>query len=434
MRIPNKISAVLLSFTVLLSGLDLSAQNTISSPYTKYGIGEMNLYTNAINASMGGVGYAMRRNNMVNFKNPASYSAVDTTSFVFDIGFYTDMLSLRSQTAKSTGNVGGMSHVLFAFPVHKTLKIAGGLVPVSTIDFSASETFKQDTINVGHYKTTYAGNGGVNKVFLGLAYSPSERMGFLHNWSVGMNISYMFGNYYRSSTTSFPDSAAFLSSRIEENYRISAFTADFGLQYFEQLSNGDLIGFGASYVLPCSMPTKNEYRHYTFASSSGTESLRDSVQYRDDDGTIRMPYSAGGGVSYERPNKFFVSADATFTKWSLFEVQGISYSPIMRDSWKVNAGLEYKPNAYGNYLEKISYRFGLNYSTGELYLREHQLACYGIAFGFGLPMKKIGTQININFEYGRQGTTEDNLIRKDYFRIGVSFSAKDIWFFKIKYQ
>ncbi len=86
MRIPNKISAVLLSFTVLLSGLDLSAQNTISSPYTKYGIGEMNLYTNAINASMGGVGYAMRRNNMVNFKNPASYSDVDTTSFDYDIG------------------------------------------------------------------------------------------------------------------------------------------------------------------------------------------------------------------------------------------------------------------------------------------------------------------------------------------------------------
>ncbi len=434
MRILNKISAVLLLAAILVSALDTSAQNTISSPYTKYGIGETNLYTNAINSAMGGVGYAMRRNNMVNYKNPASYSAVDTTSFVFDIGFYTDITSLRSSVAKSSGSIGGISHILFAFPVHKTLKIAGGLLPVSTIDFSAAETFKQDTVNIGHYKTTYSGEGGVNKVFLGLAYQPSERMGALHNLALGFNVSYMFGNYYRSSTTSFPDSVSFLSSRIEKNYRISAFTFDFGLQYFQPLNNGDVIGIGAHYDFPCNMPTENQYRHYTFTSSAGLETVRDSVQYRDDQGNIRLPQSIGAGVSYERENKFFAAFDATFTQWTAFEVQGITYPEIMRDNYRFNFGTEYKPDSYGNYLQKISYRFGLHYSTGELFLENNRISSYGVALGFGLPIKKRGTQVNVTLEYGHQGTKADNLIEKDYFRIGVSFSAKDVWFFKRKYQ
>ena len=96
----------------------VSAQNTLSSPYTKYGIGEVGLYSNAVTSAMGGVGYTLQRNNMVNHKNPASYAAVDTMSFVFDMGFYTNYTILSSNSAKTTGSVGGLSHILFALPLH----------------------------------------------------------------------------------------------------------------------------------------------------------------------------------------------------------------------------------------------------------------------------------------------------------------------------
>ena len=35
--------------------LELGAQNTVSSPYSKYGIGDNSSFTNTINASMGGI-------------------------------------------------------------------------------------------------------------------------------------------------------------------------------------------------------------------------------------------------------------------------------------------------------------------------------------------------------------------------------------------
>ena len=434
MRIQSRINKILFLLLTVCMCFEVPAQNTLSSPYTKYGIGETDIFTNAVNASMGGVGYAMQRNNMVNYRNPASYTATDTLSFVFDIGFYTGNTALKSNTAKTTGNIGGISHILFAFTIHKTLKMAGGLLPVSMIDFTASETHIKDTATIGQYKTSYMGDGGINKVFLGLAYRLPEQTGMFNNLSVGVNLSYLFGNYYRSKTLSFPDSSAYLSTRIENNYRISAFTADFGLQYFQPLKNGDILGLGLSYILPAKLPTDNEYRHYTFSKSGTKERVRDSVQYRDEKGDIHLPQSIGFGVSYEKPQKFFAAVDATFAQWSEFSNQGVHYKETLKDEYRLNAGLEYRPNIYGNYLQKISYRFGVNYSSGILELQDHKLSQYGVSLGFGLPIKKHGTQINISLEYGKQGTKESNLIEKDYFRIGVSFSAKDRWFFKRKYQ
>lgn len=418
---------IILSFIVF--AIDINAQNTISSPYSKYGIGDNVGFTNTINASMGGVYNATRRNNFVNHENPASYTAIDTQSFVFDIGYYSNNISLKSQNLKSSGNTGGISHVLFGFPLSKTLKMAGGLLPVSVIDFSASEAFADNT-EVGSHKMTYDGEGGVNKAMLGLAYQPS----FFKNISIGANVEYLFGNYYRSSTLSFPDSANMLSSRAEYNYSISAFNFNFGLQYTQTLKNEDAITIGINYILPATLPTNNQYRHYTFSSSAAVETIRDSIKYENTTGSIKLPQSIGVGISYQKPNKLFMGFDFNYAQWSDFMLQNIAYDNILQDNYTFRLGCEYKPDVYGNYLEKIAYRIGANYQTGIINLNNTPISQLGISLGFGLPIKKQGTHVNLYLEYGKRGTKENNLIREDYFRVGVSFSARDRWFFKRKYQ
>ena len=72
------------------------AQNEISSPYSKYGYGLPSNVTSGAYDAMGKVGYAVQHPHLINFKNPASYVAFDSLSFIADAAF-----SIYSSTLKT---------------------------------------------------------------------------------------------------------------------------------------------------------------------------------------------------------------------------------------------------------------------------------------------------------------------------------------------
>ena len=63
-----------------------SGQKHINSPYSRFNIGTLEPEGSFRSLGMGGVGTAMRDNSSIYFSNPASYSSLDTISFVFDFG------------------------------------------------------------------------------------------------------------------------------------------------------------------------------------------------------------------------------------------------------------------------------------------------------------------------------------------------------------
>jgi hypothetical protein len=46
----------------------------------------------------------------------------------------------------------------------------------------------------------------------------------------------------------------------------------------------------------------------------------------------------------------------------------------------------------------------------------------------------FSSNININFEYGKRGTTYYNLVEENYFNISVGLSLSDKWFIKRKFD
>ena len=51
------------------------AQNTVITPYSRYGYGILSDNASSMQRSMGGVGYAMNSGRQINVMNPASYAA-----------------------------------------------------------------------------------------------------------------------------------------------------------------------------------------------------------------------------------------------------------------------------------------------------------------------------------------------------------------------
>ncbi len=51
-----------------------------------------------------------------------------------------------------------------------------------------------------------------------------------------------------------------------------------------------------------------------------------------------------------------------------------------------------------------------------------------MTFGLGLPVGL--SKINLGFEFGKKGTTSQNLIQENYFNLNIGLSLNDLWFRK----
>ena len=103
----------LLLFLMTLALLQLQAQNNISSPYSGYGVGLLDNVTSAPLAAMGHVSYAMQHNTgYINFRNPASYAAFDSLSFIADAAFsIIGSVATMDADATISGHVQHLRHL-----------------------------------------------------------------------------------------------------------------------------------------------------------------------------------------------------------------------------------------------------------------------------------------------------------------------------------
>lgn len=95
------------------------AENGLNSPYTRFGFGQLALPEMGIHKAMGGTGTGLRNYNQINMMNPATYSTVDTLTFILDMG-----MSLQN-----TNFAEGPSAATFAMHRSITLLPSGASAP-----------------------------------------------------------------------------------------------------------------------------------------------------------------------------------------------------------------------------------------------------------------------------------------------------------------
>jgi hypothetical protein len=83
----------LLSVVAFTCSMVASAQANTTSPYSMFGYGILNDYASSAQRAMGGVGYAMNGCRQINTMNPASYSAIDSLTFLWDAGIDASILN-----------------------------------------------------------------------------------------------------------------------------------------------------------------------------------------------------------------------------------------------------------------------------------------------------------------------------------------------------
>lgn len=405
------------------------AQARISSPYSRFGVGELWQENYSVTLSaMGNVGLAIRSNNYLNIKNPASYTGFDSTSFLFDISAIGIFTTLKTTEISQDADYASLGYILFGMPVTKWWRASFGLIPYSNVGYKVIED--QDVTDVGRVRFIYEGSGGLNQFHLGNGFRITE------NLSVGVNASYVWGMIYKRRRVTFPDSLSMISTRIDNVDHVSDFMFDFGLQYFKPLKNGLEIGTGLVFQPGVDLNTTRKYVGVNyFSGGDNVELIRDTVAYDPSQkGSLKFPFGVGGGISLSKSNNFLVSMDVNWRNWKEYEAFGRSDS--LQNSFSVNLGGEFIPkhNSITSYWHRVRYRLGFRYENTYLDIHNQPIKEFGISFGLGLPFRRSKSMLNFAFEFGRKGTLKNNLVQENFIKFTFGLSIYERWFVKNKYR
>ncbi len=415
-------SRLIAAATLLLAALFPAhsvAQNT-SSPYSKFGYGLLRDNATSAQRQMGGVGYAMRSGRQINVMNPASYSAIDSLTFLFDMGIdYTNTQSKEGTLSNSLSG-GGLDYITMQFPIGKFMGGSVGLVPYSSVGY----LFGNDIENGS---TQRQGDGGLNQLYLGF----SGRL--FKGFTVGANISYLFGTITHDVMTTPTGNTTALFEQVME---VRDYNLEFGVQYGFDINDDNTITLGAVYSPGKSLLGHAWVTKYDMTNDvENNKVLADTVIQRTSmKKHFSTPDTWGGGISYRWRNALTVEADLTYQPWGsakFMDMENFSGSRF-DDRYQVSVGAQYRHRERGNYLQRIQFRIGGFYNRDYIMVGDNNVRDYGLTCGFGLPAPMGKTLINLGFEWRRRQAYPTPLLKENRFAVTLGINFNELWFFQRK--
>ena len=423
----NKILAAIVMAAMTTTAF---AQSNTNSPYSQYGLGDLTDQSVGFNKGMNGVGLAMRKGNEVNPMNPASYSSVDSLSMIFDAGLSGQITNFKENGKSLNGKSGGFDYVTALFRAFKHVGVSFGIMPYSNIGYKYSTTTTLAEIQT-NVRSTYEGSGGLHQLFVGAGWNIIKPL------SIGVNLSYLWGEYDRSIATSSSSAINTLSKRYTAD--ISSYKFDIGLQFEQKIGKNDYLTLGATWSPGHNL---NSDPLCMIISKNSTISKSDTTTYKVSNG-LKLPDTYGIGIGYSHARSFRAGADFVMLKWGSVDFphfDGETYamrSDMLKDSYRVNAGLEWTPRVMSRmFYERVSYRLGIGYATPYYYINGQEGPKeFGASIGFGIPIingYNNRSVLNISGQWVSRSAV--NLIKENTFRINIGLTFNERWFAKWKVE
>lgn len=433
--------AIVLIFIALIS-FSAIAQKRTYSPYSRYGIGELQDDGFGRNAAMGRTGIALKSPYYLNNMNPASYFGMDSLSFYFEGGLIGKQQKLTTNERSSEFSDMNFNYFALGFPMAKWGFLSLGMQPASIVGYDFFDNNGLDENDINYSQFSAIGSGNTTKAYAGLAISPVK------NLSLGMHLSYLFGKTKNISLGQFLNDGFATSLGSKQTLHISDVYLDFGVQYLIKLNKVNSLTIGAIYSPKTSINADVTHLIATGSSLDTEGSMvipTDTLHYVENEfnsNAFEMPEKIGLGVAYSYKDFMTVTADYTMQRWSEAKLPdnltatGSEYKASLKDMHKWAFGAEIIPNerSANFYPARIRYRIGTYYKKDYLSIRNHQLTDFGISFGVGLPLKRTKTSFNLAFEWGQRGTTDSNLVKEDYKKITLNLTLHEFWFMKRKFE
>lgn len=399
----------------LLLSATVFADNNTNSPYTRYGYGDISENTSGAQRALGGVSTAFRSNKVINPAQPASYTAADSTSFMFDFGVSGTFTSFRDNKGHNNTINANLEYLNMQIPMGKYFGLSLGIMPYSHVgyDFEQSgdsiliaDEFTQNATYVCPTRS-YTGSGGISEVYLGLAGE------IAHHVSIGANIYYMWGTINNTRTITF-SSSNWSTRNMNNALKISDFRLRYGIQAYHTFAQKHTITLGFAYE-------NKKKLHGTFEQIETT--TYDTLTLNSS--SFDLPSYYSGGISYNYDKRLSINFDYAMREWEKAAYYGVKDS--LKNTQRYSLGISYRNNPYSKkYVDRVEWRMG-GYMTNS-YLKQDATKNFGISFGVGLPLKNSNSMVNAAFEYNHRGSS--SVLKENQYKLTINANFCENWFFR----
>ena len=442
---------------LLLFVCSLQAQVLNTSPFSRYGIGEMNNIQSSHYFAWGNITSAMSEPQYININNPASYAAFLKHNPIYNVSLAGKSALYESNydgnQTNSSGLHFGLNNLLLGLPVTKNWGLVLGITPISSLGYDVNSTVPLDTSSVSY---VFKGDGSINRLMIGNGFNIINK-GDTTRISLGINSSYLFGNLERTSSVIYNNTNDY-NSRLQYRSSLSGWSFDGGLQFYKKIStkssNKYFINLGANYTLSSEMSTENDFFAYTFRYNYSIQEIaKDTLELNNNSSTLKLPQKIEIGLvigkAHKNKRRWDLGVQYSMMDWREYvdnsgflssSSSSLGASSRLAIGYRITPNLDWS-NTSKSILSKSSFSFGYHQTESKIIIDDKVLFNTGINFGVSMPMisSRSLSRFNLGFELGRLGNLENNNIEENYFKFSIGFSLApdtryDRWFRKRKYD
>jgi hypothetical protein len=418
--ISGMMNKILLTLSIILiSTIRVEGQNVSYSPYSVFGIGDIDNNDYGKSQGMGGVGIGLKSSESLNRINPASYSGIDSLTFTLEASVSGRSSDFYDGSNRQINSLAGLKKLALGFRVFPFWYTSTGIIPFSNMGYNITSEKTIEGEPSSGYQLNLTGSGSLNRFYFGNAFRITPRL------SVGINASFLFGTLTQDENIA--TNLSTYHNQVETKTYLHRIYLDYGFQYTGEFKNGwkyvagGILGFKNNLLLNKEVSFINTNSETTISEGSYNS-------------TFTLPFFSGVGFSVKNNSGFTFAMDYVFQNWSTLKNTSKAYSYV--DANKYSFGIEYSPavRLKQNYFQYMFYQAGIFYNQSYLQLRGSRIHQTGYTLGAGFPFNKTGSFLGVSFETGIKGKIGQDLFREKYYQINFNLVLRDIWFLKSKFD
>ena len=400
------------------------SQRTSYSPYSYFGVGETNFSATVENQMMGG-NTAYYDSVHQNMNNAASLSKLKFVNY--SVGVDLKNTSYLSSSTNEKSTAAAINYISVAIPT-KLLSFSFGIKPKTSVGYLLENDDKSKT---PPELNRFTGSGGVSNAFVSIGFE------LLENWGFGFSSSYAFGNLNHYHTKILENIE--LYTRVSSESSVSGLDYNFSTVYQKTFNEKITLYSSIIYQPEAKHKSRNNQIISTIdpnSSFGGDFEEIDLSAVGLKNTNIKIPNSLSFGLGLGQDKKWFLGFnymknDEGGYKNELMGLDNVEFKSSQ--TYSIGGFLLPEYNSFTNYFKTLTYRFGVRYKNGGLYVNNQQINEIGVNFGFGIPLAGISSA-NLGFEFGQRGTTKASLIKEKFFSIRLGVSLNDLWFIRSMYN